>query len=90
VNANISMQATSYPNLVHVCNPFSAPPNYFYQPENCPDNTIRIGDIPKVSNMFLSRPIKLQLFDFGPKNGRDFVRTKNIKKKIINYKIKIC
>jgi hypothetical protein len=48
VNANISMQATSYPNLVHVCNPFSAPPNYFYQPENCPDNTIRIGDIPKV------------------------------------------
>ncbi|CAJ2661036.1 unnamed protein product [Trifolium pratense] len=52
VNANISMQATTYPNLVHVCNPFSAPPNYFYQPENCPDNTIRIGDIPKVLKPF--------------------------------------
>ncbi|KAJ1424491.1 hypothetical protein SESBI_11685 [Sesbania bispinosa] len=53
VNANISaMQATSYPNLVHVCNPFSAPPNYFYQPENCPANTIRIGDIPKVLKPF--------------------------------------
>ncbi|CAJ1955518.1 unnamed protein product [Sphenostylis stenocarpa] len=49
VNANISaMQATSDVNLVHVCNPFSAPPKYLYQPENCPANTIRIGDIPKV------------------------------------------
>ncbi|XP_027189320.1 uncharacterized protein [Cicer arietinum] len=50
VNANL--QATTYPNLVHVCNPFSAPPNYFYQPENCADNTIRIGDIPKVLKAF--------------------------------------
>jgi len=50
VNANISaMQATSDMNLAHVCNPFSAPPNYLYQPENCPANTIRIGDIPKVT-----------------------------------------
>lgn len=50
VNANISvLQATtSYPNVVHVCNPFSAPPEYLYQPENCPENSIRIGDIPKV------------------------------------------
>lgn len=48
VNANISMQT----NLVLVCNPFSAPPNYTYQPENCPDNTIRIGDIPKVLKPF--------------------------------------
>ncbi|XP_050884122.1 uncharacterized protein LOC127087287 isoform X2 [Lathyrus oleraceus] len=48
VNANLSMQAASYPNPVHVCNPFSEPPNYFYQPENCPENAIRIGDIPKV------------------------------------------
>ncbi|XP_059429380.1 uncharacterized protein LOC132163196 isoform X2 [Corylus avellana] len=48
VNANISLlQGTLYPNLVHVCNPFSAPPEYQYQPDNCPANTIRIGDIPK-------------------------------------------
>ncbi|MED6144674.1 hypothetical protein PIB30_017775 [Stylosanthes scabra] len=54
VNENISgMQATtSYPNLVHVCNPFSAPPEYLYQPQNCPANTIRIGDIPKVLKPF--------------------------------------
>ncbi|KAK7261640.1 hypothetical protein RIF29_27956 [Crotalaria pallida] len=49
-NATISvMQGTSYPNLVHVCNPFSGPPEYLYQPENCPYNAIRIGDIPKSS-----------------------------------------
>ncbi|KAL5082647.1 hypothetical protein RYX36_011068 [Vicia faba] len=52
VNANLSMQATSYSNPVHVCNPFSEPPNYFYQPENCSENTIRIGDIPKVLKPF--------------------------------------
>ncbi|QCE09102.1 uncharacterized protein LOC114183598 [Vigna unguiculata] len=53
VNANISaMQATSDMNLAHVCNPFSAPPNYLYQPENCPANTIRIGDIPKALKPF--------------------------------------
>ncbi|KAG2371210.1 uncharacterized protein HKW66_Vig0213840 [Vigna angularis] len=53
VNANISaMQATSDVNLAHVCNPFSAPPKYLYQPENCPANTIRIGDIPKALKPF--------------------------------------
>lgn len=49
VNSNISqLQATTYPNLAYVCNPFSAPPEYAYQPDNCPANTIRIGDIPKI------------------------------------------
>ncbi|KAK8619459.1 hypothetical protein V6N13_133418 [Hibiscus sabdariffa] len=53
VNANISqLQATTYPTLVHVCNPFSAPPEYTYQPNNCPANTIRIGDIPKILQVF--------------------------------------
>ncbi|KAI4324338.1 hypothetical protein L6164_023885 [Bauhinia variegata] len=53
VNANISMlQATEYPSLVQVCNPFSAPPEYTYQPQNCAANTIRIGDIPKVLKIF--------------------------------------
>ncbi|KAF5728810.1 hypothetical protein HS088_TW21G00964 [Tripterygium wilfordii] len=49
VNANISVQAASYPT---VCNPFSAPPEYEYQPNNCPPNTIQIGDIPQVVKVF--------------------------------------
>ncbi|XWS22195.1 hypothetical protein CRYUN_Cryun29cG0013300 [Craigia yunnanensis] len=48
VNSNISQQQITYPNLGYVCNPFSAPPEYVYQPDNCPANTIRIADIPKV------------------------------------------
>ncbi|KAE8729748.1 hypothetical protein F3Y22_tig00003398pilonHSYRG00047 [Hibiscus syriacus] len=53
VNSNISqLQATTYPTLSHVCNPFSAPPEYTYQPNNCPANTIRIGDIPKILKVF--------------------------------------
>lgn len=53
VNANISaLQATTYPNLAYVCNPFSAPPEYAYQPYNCPANTIKIGDIPKILALF--------------------------------------
>ncbi|KAA3480163.1 Lipoate-protein ligase A [Gossypium australe] len=53
VNANISeLRATTYPNLAHVCNPFTAPPEYTYQPNNCPANTIRIGDIPKILEVF--------------------------------------
>ncbi|XP_052206569.1 uncharacterized protein LOC127810964 isoform X2 [Diospyros lotus] len=45
VNANLSV---SYSSIVQVCNPFSAPPTYQYQPENCPDSTIKIHDIPQV------------------------------------------
>lgn len=56
MNLNISvLQATSYPNLVHVCNPFSSPPKYQYQPDNCPADTIRIGDIPKVCQLKLRK-----------------------------------
>ncbi|KAL8104392.1 uncharacterized protein LOC141678931 [Apium graveolens] len=42
VNANLSAQEA----FVQICNPFSAPPEYNYQPENCPPSAIRIGDIP--------------------------------------------
>ncbi|KAG2725934.1 hypothetical protein I3760_01G089300 [Carya illinoinensis] len=53
VNVNISLfQATSNTNLRYVCNPFSAPPDYQYQPDNCPADTIRIRDIPKVLKFF--------------------------------------
>ncbi|KAG6581996.1 hypothetical protein SDJN03_21998, partial [Cucurbita argyrosperma subsp. sororia] len=45
VNTQISV---SYPDIALVCNPFSQPPYYEYQPQNCAANTIRIGDIPKV------------------------------------------
>lgn len=49
MNANLSaMQGTTYPNTLHICNPFLAPPEYLYQPENCPADTVRIGDIPRV------------------------------------------
>ncbi|KAL3583225.1 hypothetical protein D5086_014286 [Populus alba] len=45
VNANLStMQGVPYT----VCNPFSAPPEYQYQPDKCPANTIGIGEIPQV------------------------------------------
>ncbi|KAJ6366558.1 hypothetical protein OIU77_003026 [Salix suchowensis] len=45
VNANLStIQGVPYT----VCNPFSAPPEYQYQPDKCPANTIRISEIPQV------------------------------------------
>ncbi|KAF5775154.1 hypothetical protein HanXRQr2_Chr13g0608861 [Helianthus annuus] len=45
VNANISrMQQDS---SFGVCNPFSGQPEYNYQPNNCSENDIRIGDIPE-------------------------------------------
>ncbi|XP_024990765.1 uncharacterized protein LOC112525059 [Cynara cardunculus var. scolymus] len=46
VNANISriQQDSSF----GVCNPFTGPPEYNYQPDNCTENQIRIGDIPEL------------------------------------------
>ena len=54
--------AISYPDIALVCNPFSQPPYYEYQPQNCAANTIRIGDIPKVNT--LRRTALLLLFTF--------------------------
>ncbi|XP_075476053.1 uncharacterized protein LOC142517622 isoform X1 [Primulina tabacum] len=45
VNKNLS---TDYGNIVQICNPFSPPPNYEYQPWSCPADSIRIGDISQV------------------------------------------
>lgn len=51
VNANISsLQLQSLPGVEYICNPFSGPPDYNYQPENCSSDTIKIGNIPKVSS----------------------------------------
>ncbi|XP_071730887.1 uncharacterized protein [Rutidosis leptorrhynchoides] len=46
INANISriQQDSSF----GVCNPFSGPPEYNYQPNNCSENDIKIGDIPEL------------------------------------------
>nr|XP_043629382.1 uncharacterized protein LOC122600694 [Erigeron canadensis] len=47
VNANISrIQQDS--SSFGVCNPFSGPPEYNYQPNNCSENNIKIGDIPEL------------------------------------------
>ncbi|XP_057771264.1 uncharacterized protein LOC130991190 isoform X2 [Salvia miltiorrhiza] len=45
VNENISI---SYGGVIQICNPFSPPPAHDYQPWNCPNTSVRIGDIPKV------------------------------------------
>ncbi|XP_073099302.1 uncharacterized protein [Elaeis guineensis] len=49
VNANISAaKSSALPDLEYICNPFSGPPEYSYQPENCSSNTIKIGEIPQI------------------------------------------
>lgn len=50
INKNISevRSSSAFPGLVNVCNPFSAHPEFTYQPENCSAEEIRIGDIPRV------------------------------------------
>ncbi|XP_074320065.1 uncharacterized protein LOC141656871 [Silene latifolia] len=53
VNVNISiLRANSLPSLNYVCNPFSGPPDFLYQPKDCPADSIHIGDIPQVLKMF--------------------------------------
>ncbi|GAY61953.1 hypothetical protein CUMW_214000 [Citrus unshiu] len=53
VNANLSvLQKTMYPNIPTICNPFSGPPDYQYRTELCPENTVRIGDIPKILKVY--------------------------------------
>ncbi|KAK7257888.1 hypothetical protein RIF29_32195 [Crotalaria pallida] len=47
-----SLEGTLLPDLPYICNPFSGPPEYMYQLENCPANTIQIGDIPEVLNPY--------------------------------------
>ncbi|KAJ1410481.1 hypothetical protein SESBI_21982 [Sesbania bispinosa] len=57
VNSQLSkLPGTLFPNIVYLCNPFSAPPGYSYQPEKCPSNTVQIGDIPKVTSLKVLKP----------------------------------
>ncbi|XP_052115484.1 uncharacterized protein LOC107477058 [Arachis duranensis] len=49
VNGGLSKyQGALLPNLPNICNPFSAPPDFLYQPWNCSPNSTKIGDIPEV------------------------------------------
>ncbi|XP_074281449.1 uncharacterized protein LOC141606281 [Silene latifolia] len=53
VNSEIStLRANSLPGLKYVCNPFSGPPDFRYQPKDCPAHSIPIGDFPKELKMF--------------------------------------
>ncbi|CAJ1933359.1 unnamed protein product [Sphenostylis stenocarpa] len=45
VNSNVG---SLLPDGTYLCDPFSAPPEYSYQPELCQPSSILIGDIPKV------------------------------------------
>ncbi|KAH9329672.1 hypothetical protein KI387_001780, partial [Taxus chinensis] len=50
LNKNISRLQTSpisaIVNIPYVCDPFLGAPSYEYRPNECPNNTIQIGDIP--------------------------------------------
>lgn len=52
VNANISGLQSSLPGVKYICNPFSGPPDYNYQPQNCSSNTIQIANIPQALKMY--------------------------------------
>ncbi|KAI3692712.1 hypothetical protein L6452_32534 [Arctium lappa] len=71
VNANISriQQDSSF----GVCNPFSGPPEYNYQPNNCSENQIRIGDIPELLRLITCVDPANGICNGGiPISGNDF------------------
>lgn len=71
VNANISrIQGSSY---FHICNPFSSPPQYSYQPDNCSPDALRIGDIPQLLRLITCIDAENGVCNGGiPIRGRDF------------------
>ncbi|XP_055820015.1 uncharacterized protein LOC129888964 [Solanum dulcamara] len=48
VNQKLS---TEYGNVAQICNPFSGPPQYNYEPGTCSSSTIRVGDLPRIFKM---------------------------------------
>ncbi|KAJ8774779.1 hypothetical protein K2173_017225 [Erythroxylum novogranatense] len=48
INANLSALQRSSSAFFAICNPFTAPPTNEYRPDDCPENTIRVRDIPEV------------------------------------------
>ncbi|XP_065868670.1 uncharacterized protein [Euphorbia lathyris] len=61
---NIVNQVNENITIVQVCNPFAGPPEYQYQADNCPSNSIRIEDIPN-----LLEPLTCS----GPCNDGEFI-----------------
>ncbi|XP_028554532.1 transmembrane protein DDB_G0292058-like isoform X2 [Dendrobium catenatum] len=47
VNSNITSLKSSISELEYICNPFSGPPEYTYQPQNCSSDTITVGQVPQ-------------------------------------------
>lgn len=54
VNQKLSIE---YGNVAQICNPFSGPPQYNYEPGNCSSTTIRVGDLPRVISSLISRMV---------------------------------
>ncbi|KAL0917985.1 hypothetical protein M5K25_013099 [Dendrobium thyrsiflorum] len=52
VNSNITSLKSSFPKLEYICNPFSGPPEYSYQPQNCSSDTITVGQVPQLIENF--------------------------------------
>ncbi|PKU70158.1 transmembrane protein DDB_G0292058-like isoform X1 [Dendrobium catenatum] len=48
VNSNITSLKSSISELEYICNPFSGPPEYTYQPQNCSSDTITVGQVPQL------------------------------------------
>ena len=61
VNANISVLQGSNPNRFYVCNLFSAPPEYKYQPDSCPANTIRMETFQRYKQLEMQKRISSRL-----------------------------
>ncbi|KAK1430486.1 hypothetical protein QVD17_13256 [Tagetes erecta] len=73
VNANI-LRTQQYSSF-GVCNPFSGPPEYNYQPNNCSENHIRIGDIPELLRLITCVDPVDGICNGGiPISGNDFRR----------------
>lgn len=72
MNAEIStVRLSDMPDLEYVCNPFSGPPDYLYEPDDCSSSTIKIGDIPQV-------PILTSLYTILISNLWEIVRKLSI------------
>lgn len=57
----------------HICNPFSPPPRYNYEPNNCSDDAVRIRDIPQLLRLITCIDPENGVCNGGiPISGQDF------------------
>ncbi|PKA56249.1 hypothetical protein AXF42_Ash011179 [Apostasia shenzhenica] len=52
LNSNITSIKPSFSGLEYICNPFSGPPEYNYQSDNCSSDTMRIAEAPLIIKRF--------------------------------------